>query len=303
MSDPDDRPADFDPYWHDTLEEMARYPARAETEAVPMRRTDFATMYCVRFTGLGPYRLFGYLGIPEGDGPFPAIYHVAGYGSVVTPVPGGTANLMRSRYMTFSIAARGYRNADRPYAAEFPGLLTDGIEDPRDYMFRGIVADCVRGLEVLLARPEVEPSRVVAVGNDMALITAALGRGVTHVVSTPALFYKTLELAAGTNAYPLEEINDYLRLRPRRREAVRNTLSYFDVRWHAPRVEADTLVLAGAPGSLTDHQALGPLAWALPGEVTIHDSESSTYKDGLFTEQWISSRCGFDAPIVPTHWR
>ena len=97
-----------------------------------------------------------------------------------------------------------------PYAAMFPGLLTEGIERAESYIFRGIVADSVRGLQFLMTRRELDATRVVVMGNDMALITAALAEGATHVVTAPALFYKTIELAPRTQAYPLEEINDYL---------------------------------------------------------------------------------------------
>jgi cephalosporin-C deacetylase len=299
----DNKPENFEQYWGDTLGELAALPARPEVEVVPMRDTDFATAYGVRFTGLGSYRLFAYLSIPKGEGPFPALYYTAGYGSVVTPIPQGVSNGIRSRHVIFSIAARGFRNADTPYAASFPGLLTDGIENPVKYRLRGIAADCVRGLEVLLERPEVDASRVVLIGADMALLTAGLTSGASHVVAGPALLYKTMELAEATQAYPLQEINDYLRLRKKAKTAVARTLSYFDVRWHAPNIEATSLLKAGPAHSATDKLALSSLTTAIAGSVTVHESENSGYKDGVFADKWVSSQLGFDAPILPEHWR
>src|ERR671931_1365812 len=246
------RPGDFDRYWQRTLDDLAGFPARPELERLPLRTTDFATLYSVRLTSLGPYRLFGYLSIPTGDGPFPAIYYAPKYQSVLEIIPQGTANLQRSRYMTFALAARGQRNADTPYAAMFPGLLTDGIDQAASYIFRGIVADSVRGLQFPLPRRELAPGRVVVVGNDMALITATLQPGATHVVTAPTLFYNTAELAPRTQAYPLEEVNDYLRAFPDRAEAVRRTLAYYDLRAFAPRLNATTLLMVGTPGTLLD---------------------------------------------------
>src|SRR5437867_10107571 len=268
-------------YWQDTLDDLARYPARPEIDMLPLRSTPFATLYGARLTSLGPYRLFGYLSIPTGTGPFPAIYYLPKYQSVLEIIPQGTANLQRSRYITFSLAGRGQRNADTPFAAMFPGLLTEGIDNAASYVFRGIVADSVRGLEFLLTRRELDAARVVVMGNDLAFITAALTSGATHVVTAPALFYRTAELAPKTQAYPLEEINDYLRLHPARAEAVRRTLAHFDLVGLAPRVAAATLVMAGAPGSLLDGAALRPLTTALRGPVTVYESQQSLYKDGL----------------------
>ena len=292
-------------YWQETLDTLKRCPARAEIEPIPFRSTTFATLYGVRLTSAGPYRLFGHLSIPTGRGPFPAIYYPPKYQSVLEIIPQGTANLQRSRYITFSLAGRGQRNADSPYAAMFPGLLTEGIDDAASYVFRGIAADAVRGLEFLLTRSELDTARVVVFGNDIALIAAALTPGATHVVTAPALFYKTAELAPRTQAYPLEEINDYLRSFPERAESVRRTLGCFDLRAFAPRVTATTLMMAGAPGTLLDGGALVPLISALAGPVIVHDSEQSTYKDGLYAERWMAAQCGIAdiEAILPEHWR
>src|SRR6266508_1848904 len=183
----DQTPQHVREYWQDTLDGLARYPACPELDVLTLRRTAFATLYGVRLTSVGPYRLFGYLSIPAGAGPFPAIYYPPKYQSVLEIIPQGTANLQRSRYITFSLAGRGQRNADTPYAAMFPGLLTDGIDQATSYIFRGIVADSVRGLEFLLTRGELDTTRVVVFGNDLALITAALHPAATHLVTTPAL--------------------------------------------------------------------------------------------------------------------
>ncbi len=278
-------PAEVHEYWRDTLDALARHPACPEVDVLPLRSTAFASLYGVRLTSLGPYRLFGYLSVPTGSGPFPAIYYPPKYQSVLEIIPQGTANT--------------------PYAAMFPGLLTDGIEGADSYVFRGIVADGVRGLQFLLTRPELDPTRVVVQGNDVALITAALTGGATRVVAAPALFYRTAELASRTQAYPLEEINDYLHMFPPRADAVRRTLTYYDLRGFAPRVAATTLLMAGAPGSLLDAQALRPLIAALPGRVTVYESQQSLYKDGLYTEQWMAAQCGITdvQSILPEHWR
>jgi cephalosporin-C deacetylase len=298
-------PEPFDSYWQQTLDDLAGFPANSEMDVMPLRTTDFATLYGVRLTSLGPYRLFGYLSIPAGEGPFPALYYTPKYQSVLEIIPQGTAIWQRSRYITFALAARGQRNSDTPYAATFPGLLTEGIEKAATYIFRGIVADSVRGLEFLLTCDELDASRVVVFGNDMALMTAALHAGATHVVTNPALFYRTAELAPKTQAYPLEEINDYLRAFPERSEAVQHTLSYYDLQAFAPRVQADTLLIAGPRNSLLDGPTLEPLAKALAGSVTMYDSEASSYKDGLYTETWMAQQCGITevSDILPEHWR
>ena len=297
------RPDDFEDYWSAVSNELASAPASAEIERIPMRETEFATLYGVRLSSIGPYRLYGYLSIPKGSGPFPAIYWVPKYGSVLEIIPQGTENGTRGRFVTFSLAGRGQRNSDQPFAAMFPGLLTEGIASKDTYVFRGIVADAIRGLEFVSAVAEVDSNSVVAIGNDVAMQAVALVGKASHVVSTPALFFDSLALAAGTESYPLEEINDYLRLHPSLREQVTETLSYFDLRNFAPMVNAGALVMAGPAGSVLGPEALGDLASSIPGGAYVYASQQSSYKDGLHQEQWVASQLGFDEPIVPAHWR
>ncbi len=299
----DARPDNFDGYWQDVLDELSAIPSAPEVEEIPLRSTDFATAYGVRLTSIGPYRLYAYLSVPRGDGPFPARYYLPRYGSVVDLVPQGTANGQRREHVTFAICVRGQRLADQPYAAAFPGLLTDGIDDPAAYIYRGIVADCVRGLEYLASRPDVDSTRIAAIGNDLAFTSAALSPHGTHLVCTPALMYATLDRARRTGAYPLEEINDYLRLHPGRTDAVQRTLSYYDLRWFAPRVNATTLMMAGAHGSALDSASLDPLIQAMPGKADVHEAEHSGYRDGRFSEEWLSRQFGMSQPSLPPHWR
>ena len=295
--------ADFEGYWRNTLDDLARYSASPVVDILPIRSTDFATAYSVKLTSVGPYRVSGYLSVPRGDGPFPAIYYPPKYQSVLELIPQGSSNELRSRFITFSLAGRGQRNSDQPFSAMFPGLLTEGIDDAQSYIFRGVVADAIRGQEYLLSLPELDSSRVVSIGNDIALISAALHQGVSHLVCAPALFFDTMNVAAGTGAYPLEEINDYLNAFPDRRQAVAESLAYLDLRGFAPKVRATTLLMADAPGGPMDGAALQPVAQAVRGKTTVHDSENSSYKDGMFMENWIASELGYQEALVPKHWQ
>ncbi len=297
------RPSGFDSFWKDVLEELAQLPAAAEVEELLLRSTDFATAYGVRLTSIGPYRIFAYLSIPHGEGPFPARYFLPRYGSVADIVPQGTSNGQRRDYVTFTICARGQRRSDSPLASAFPGQLTNGIDDPAAFIYRGIVADCCRGLEYLVRRPEVDARCIAAIGPDIALITAALCPQITHLVCSPVIHLQALERAAATQAYPLEELNDYLRQYPDRREMVAQTLAHYDLHYFAPLVEARTLLMAEGGGSGVDAATLEDLSQAMRGGALVHRSEHSNYRDGAFSEAWIAEQLGLGEPSLPPHWR
>src|SRR5579859_3040322 len=212
------RPVDFDAYWNAVDQELAKYPAAPTLERLALPSDEYSTVYALRLTSIGPYRIYGYLSVPHGDGPFPGLLLAPHYGSV-NHLPHLDD---RQRYVTLVLMHRGQRLADQPFAAEYPGLLTLGIEDPATYIYRGIVADCMRGAEYLQSFPSVDASRLALDGDDLALITAARRPGLNFSAVNAAglLFYHLMAARERSSEYPVEEINDYLRTQPERRHAV-----------------------------------------------------------------------------------
>ena len=166
----------FDAFWDAVDDDLARYPMRAELEPLPQRSTESSTTYAVRLTSVGPYRISGFYSVPNNDVPRPVP------GLLITPRYGSVNNVPdyydRERYAVLQLIHRGQRLADRPFAAAYPGLLTLGIDSPETYIYRGIVADCLRGAEFLRSRPELDGGRVGIQGDDLALLTAARAAGV-----------------------------------------------------------------------------------------------------------------------------
>ena len=282
--------AEFDRYWSALDQDLARYPAAPELEPLPFRSTDFATVYALRLTSIGPYRIFGYYSVPRGDGPFP--------GLLVTPRYGSVNHLPhyddRRRYAVLVLMHRGQRLADQPFQAAYPGLLTLGIDDPATYIYRGIVADCIRGAEFLFAREEVDQARLAIVGDDLALITAARRPRFAAAQIGGLIFYQMLEACARTESYPLEEINDYLRAYPERRAAVADTLRFFEPQHHAGRVTAATLLSVGDPGTLGGPEWLAPLSTALRDRVQHYTLTHEGGTDHDRPDAWLAERMGVE---------
>jgi cephalosporin-C deacetylase len=283
-----ERPGDFEAYWDGVDAELARYPLAVETERNALRSSEFSTVYNVKLTSIGPYRIFGYYSVPVGDGPFPGLMNTPRYGSV-NHVPHRDD---RERYATLTLMHRGQRLADSPFAAAYPGLLTLGIDDPAAYIYRGIVADCLRGAEYLLSRPEVDGGHVGIAGDDLALLVAARRPQFAAAQAGGLLFYRLLEAAGRSSAYPVEEINDYLRTYPDRREQVARTLAYFDPINHAARVRATTLLITGDAGAINGPEWLEPLAGALGGPVEQYRVTHEGATDHDWQDAWMARQLG-----------
>lgn len=256
-------PQAFESYWRAVDEELAATPARATLDLSPIRSSDDYRTWEVRLTSTGPYRLFGYLSVPNGDGPFPALFETPRPGSVNYP-PNHNDRL---RYVCFVVMHRGQRLADSPFVAPYPGLFTLGIEDPASYIYRGIVADCLRGAEFLLGRPEIDRQRVAVVGDDLALLTAARRPGFQTVQYAGPLLYRALEARRLTAEYPMEEFNDVLRLHPDGEPKLAQTLGFFDPLHHAAAIDGHTIVSVGEEGTSSGPSFLAPLLESLGGSV------------------------------------
>ena len=233
---------EFESYWQDVDNEVeALAQSGAEIEDLPIRSNEVSAAFGVTFKGIGGYPLFASFTVPNGDGPFPALFQAPGYGSVV----GVPAYERRSRYAVMALCHRGQRLSDSGYSAAYLGLLTDGLPDPATYRWRDIAADCLRAFDVLAAQPQVDRGRLAAAGNDLAVVTAALRRQVGFLLlNGQMLFRDTPARLAELPAYPLQEFNDYLRVYPQDREAIARTLSLFDPLAFVPRIDAETLMPA-----------------------------------------------------------
>jgi cephalosporin-C deacetylase len=188
-----------------------------------------------------------------------------------------------------ALSHRGQRLSDSRYAAAYPGLLTDGLPDADRYRWREIVADCLRALDVLAALPGADASRMAVAGNDLAALTAALRPRVGFLLlNGQMLFRDTMALRGEQNAYPLEEINDYLRSYPEAEQAVTDTLSLFDPIAFAPRIEAETLVTC----STGERPSAEPFVDALRGKAALSVRSGRGYLDHKLEEDWLAKVTG-----------
>lgn len=286
-----EKPADFERYWSEVDDRLAAIPVAPELTHSALRSNEHCDVYELRITSVGPYRIFGYFSVPKGNGPFPGLLLTPGYGSVKA-VPDYND---RMRYVTLQIIHRGQRLADKPWAAAYPGLLTERIDDPEHYIYRDIVADCLRGAEFLLARPEVDSSKIAVMGDDLALITAARRQGFSYVVADGLMFHRTLEACSRTQAYPLEEINEYLRTHPDRKDAVARSVAYLDPLHHAGQIKGTVLLSIGDAGSTAGAEWLSGLMEAVAGPVEQYKLSHAGGTDHDAIDAWLAEHMGVPA--------
>jgi len=158
---------------------------------------------------------------------WPAILELPGYNGVLSlPV-----QLVQYGYATLTLFPRGQGESLSEWKIEHGTRLTYNVTDRDRYYYRGAYMDCVRGVDFLCSRPEIDASRIgvwgASQGGGLSFATASLDHRVrAAVAAVPWLC--NLEVAAGITHPPFVELHDYLEQRPAQREQVLATLAYFD---------------------------------------------------------------------------
>ena len=228
--------------WQRTETELSQTPLDPEIKRNSFYSEAEWDICEVRYNGAGGFRLFAWMSVPSGDGPFPAVVFMPDYGSAIefpyTP--------LRQDAVVIDASHRGLRHNDSLFQAEYPGLLTHGIDSLDSYVLRDIYADALRAVDLAVELPQVDSSRIVLVGDGLgatlAIVAAAFRPQIKAIaLETPIMIGspKALDLAG---SYPLDEINDYLRTYPQKRESVLATIKMFDPLGMAARVSCPALL-------------------------------------------------------------
>lgn len=283
-------------WWDGIDDDLSRLPANPELTHDALRSSEHFDMYRVRMTSVDNYVIAAWLNIPKGDGPVPAVMYTPTHMSVVTPAP----YEFRRRAVTMNVISRGQRGADKPYAAAFPGHLTVDIENPQRYIQRGVVADTIRAWEVLRDHPKVDPDRMAMIGNDLALLVDERRPGAKAIHVTGSFWYRLPEIAAKTDMYPFEEINDYLRWRPEAKDAVLQTLSLLDPVHQADRIRANVLFHRDQDSPVLDDEWFAPLVGRMQVTPSYLDMTHQGQVDYDAVDAWLSNQLGMEP--FPRSW-
>jgi cephalosporin-C deacetylase len=225
---------DFDHFWDEQLWRSAEVPLNATfaevTDSLPLAR-----VYDVAFDGVDGVRVHGWLVTPrQVDQPLPAVVQFIGY-TGGRDYPHQMAAHVLNGFCAFIMDSRGQGGdtgwrMESTYGAE-RGFITHGILSPNEYYYRAFYLDTVRAVEVVALRPEVDGSRIAAIGGSqggaLTIACASLSRRVQAMApDVPWLshFRRALDISVG----PYEEIINFMKRFPEQIEPAFRTLSYFD---------------------------------------------------------------------------
>lgn len=284
-------PADFDAFWADTLKEARGFGGEAVLARLdsPLRLIE---AYDVVFPGFGGNPIRGWLLLPaERSAPLPMVVQYVGYG-------GGRGfahellHYAAAGFAYFRMDTRGQGSGWSPgetpdpigSTPQIPGMMTKGILNRADYYYRRLFTDGVRALDALLPLSFIDADRVAVTGGSqgggVSLAVAGLDPRVKALATdVPFLcdFPRAVRIATRD---PYGEIARFLATHRDKREAVFETLRYFDGVCFASRAKAPALFSAALMDNVCPPSTVYAAHAAYGGPKTMVDYEFNDHEGG-----------------------
>jgi len=209
-------PADFDAFWQQGREALAKIPLEAKLVLLPEACTDLVNVYHVSFRTLGqnwnpsPPRIYGILCEPKAPGKYPAVLKVPGAG---VRSYAGDPDLAARGAIVLEIGVHGIpvNLTKEIYDAMYSGALhsywVNQLDNRETYYYHRIYLGCVRSNDFLTSRPMWDGKNLLVMGasqgGQLSLVTAALDSRVTALSAThPAMCDVAAELHGRAGGWP-----------------------------------------------------------------------------------------------------
>ena len=237
---------DFKKFWENSRRELDKVPAAFELNHQAKLSKGALDVYEVKMRSLGSVRVSGWFEVPKSPGPHPAVLRFPGYGQNMRPI----ARFDDMAVLSFNI--RGHGNSQQDITGNPQDYWIRGLDDKDTYYYRGAYMDCIRAMDFLLSRKEIDPERIAVIGGSqgggLSLATAAMDKRVS--LCAPGIpFLTDWKKYFKTTHWP--EMDGWIAAKDHRTwDATLKTLSYFDTMNMAPSIHCPVFMGVGLQDSI-----------------------------------------------------
>ena len=243
---PTNRSTDFENFWMRAKKELAAVDPQFKLIHSDSLSTNKRDVFIVEMRSLDNVLIRGFYARPKASGKFPAILHVQGFGSNAKMNWGYPEDDMA----VFVLNIRGHGNSRDEINPGFPGFLEYNLKDKERYIYRGAYMDCIRAVDFLCSRPEVDSRYLVVEGGS---------QGGALSIATASLDNKRISLCIPAVPF-LSDFPDYFKIAnwPGNEftayeknhkdfgwKGIYENLSYFDIKNLAPWIKCPVLMSVG----------------------------------------------------------
>lgn len=289
-------PADFSSFWDQAKNELANINPQYRIT----RRGDVSTLthdvFLVEFQSLQNTTIRGWLSVPKGNRKYPVLYRIPDY--------------MANAYVEtidhtacFSLDIRNTGNSADNGKIGFDNYLITGLNNQNDYIYKGAVMDCLRGVDFIYnnAALKLDTSKIIirgaGQGASLAAATAALSNKVKGIVmERPSMIDLRTRFTLGEIQndipWPIVAIKNYCAATKMGLDNFFKIWDYFDGLSFAPFVKCPVLVATALKGKICPPQCAyhfyNQLLVSQREMYSSPDTDSSMNKGyAIFENNWI----------------
>lgn len=241
---PDKKP-DFEIFWSETLKDLKQTNPKFHIVKSNEWSTSRLDVYLVEMKSLDNCTIRGWFTVPANKGKYkyPGLLRIPGHSVNIIP------DTSIYDFAVLALNIRGHGNSQDEINPGFPGYLIYGIENKSTYIYRGAFMDCIRGIDFLCSRSEVDTSKLAVEGHSqggaLTFITAALDQRVKAAAADQP-FLSDFKNYSEIVDWPRSEFQHYLNHhRSVTWEDLFTTLSYFDIKNFAKKIKCPMLMMSG----------------------------------------------------------
>lgn len=294
---PLDRPDDFEDYWMRARRELDAVEPQFKLIRQEELCTETREIYLLEMRSLGNILVRGWYKKPVKEGVYPAVLHVQGYSTNMVPQwLYGDDDMV-----ALGLNIRGHGNSQDHVNPGFPGYLQHHVEDKELYIYRGAYMDCVRAVDFLYSRKEVDTTRVAVEGGSqggaLSFATAALDPERIDLCVPQVPFLSDFRDYFKVAGWPAGEFFQYFKEHPEIPEdEIYKNLSYIDIKNLAPWIKAPVLMSIG----LKDETCPPHINFAAYNQLTV-PKEYIAYPEAGHGLPFANNRVKFD--YIRKHFR
>jgi len=293
------KPDDFDQFWKDTKAELESVKPNYRVTLIPDSERDNRNIYLVEMQSLGNITVRGWLSVPKTtikNKKFDVMLGLPGYQVDLKPSGGLDPDMA-----IFYLNVRGQGNSKDAINTTRSGYITYGLDNKNKYVMRGAIMDCVRAVDFICSRTDLDHDRIMVTGGSMGgYLCAALAglddRVALYSAQNPILC--DIRNLVGEVDWPFYDMKQFIKTRPGLTfDQVLDNLDYFDAKNFATGIHRPILVGMG----FLDPLAPPPNEYVFFNNIHAKDKKLMSYADlghevpkvyGTYQGKWMRDEFG-----------
>lgn len=232
INEPVDKKEDFDSFWDKALHELSKVTPEYKITPIQRESKTHTKLFKVEMKSYQGKTVRGWLEVPKKKGVYPALLRVPGYQENMKPIDAGNDMIV------FSFNTRDHGESDDSEGGRSWDMWVRGLDAKDNYYYKGLFLDCIRAIDFLTTRKDVDSNRIAiwggSQGGGLSFSTAALDpRIALCIADIPYMceYPKYFEITYW------QEVSTWFEAHPDHTwETVLNTLSYYDTKNFADKI-------------------------------------------------------------------